>query len=149
MAGGVLPVYVLELPRELGSGLEELRTLDETPLHTQFHILLHQALYGFDNQLRAQFHELVVQGSGCVSGLYVTLGAKDDAAGINLMVYHEGGDTGDVLSIDHSPVDGGGAAVLGQQGGVQVEAALPGHAPDGFRQHAEAYNHKQVCLPGG
>ena len=149
MAGGVPPVYVLELVGELRGGFEQFGPLDEASLHTQFHILLDKAFHRLHHQRGTQRHQLVVQVSGRIRRLDVALGTKDDAAGIYLVVYHEGSDTGDVLSVDHGPVDGGGAAVLRQQGGVQVEGAQPGHRPHYLRKHPEAHYHKQIGLEGG
>ena len=140
---------MLELVGELGGGFEELVALDEAALDAELHVVLDDTFYGFHNQVRTQGHKLVVQGAGGVCGLYPALGAQDNAAGVDVLVDHERGDAGDVFTIDDGPVDGSGAAVLGQQGGVEVERAKLRHGPDGLRQHPEADNHKQVGLPGG
>ena len=90
-----------------------------------------------------------MQGARRIRGLYAAFGAQDDTAGIDSFVNHKGGHARDVLSVDHRPVDGGGAAVLRQQGGVQVERPQFGHTPHYLRQHPEAHYHKEIGLPGG
>ena len=147
MARGVPPVYMLKFPGELGCGMEQLRALDEASLHAQFHIVLDQAFHRFQHQLRTQFHQFVVESARRVRRFYPAFRTEDDSARINLLVNHEGGDAGDILPVDHGPVDGSGAAVLRQQGSVQVEGAALGHAPDHLRKHPETNHHKQVGLP--
>ena len=149
MLGGVVPIDVLQLPRELGCRLQKLGALDKASLYAQLYVLLHNAFHGLYHQRGAQFHEFVVQVPGRIRGLYPALGTQDNAAGINFLVNHEGGDTGNVLAVNHRPVDGRSAAVLRQQGCVQVEGAQLGHGPHHLRQHAEAHYHKEVRLPGG
>ena len=147
--GRVVPVDVLELAGEFGGGLEELGALDEAALHAQFHVLLDDAFHRFHHQRGAQLHQLVVKVSGRVRGFHPALGTQDDAARVYLLVYHEGGYAGDVLPVNHRPVDGRGPAVLRQQGGVQVEGAQLGHFPYRLGQHAESHHHKQIGLQGG
>ena len=64
----------------------------------------------------------------------------ENAAGVYLLVDHEGGDAGLPLAVYDGPVDGRGAAVLRQDGGVQVEGAKARHAPHFLRQHAEGHH---------
>ena len=140
---------MLELVGELGGGFEELVALDEAALDAELHVVLDNALYGFHNQACSKCHKLVMEGPCCVCGLYTALGPQNDTSGVDVLVYHERGDAGDVLTVDNGPVDGGGATVLRQQGGVEVERAKLRHGPDGLRQHAEAHHYKQIGLPGG
>ena len=140
---------MLQFAGDLGGGLEQFRALDEASLHPEFHVILHQAFHGFHHQLRTQFHQLVVQGARRVRRLHPTFRAQDDTAGVDAAVNHEGGDAGDVLPVDHGPVDRRSATVLRKQGGVQVERAPLGHSPDHLRQHPEAHDYKEIGLPGG
>ena len=64
-----------------------------------------------------------------------------------MVVEEEGGDTGFVLTVDKSPVDGCCTTVLWQQGGMEVEGAQRGHRPYAFGEHAEGYDDKEVGMP--
>ena len=74
--------------------------------------------------------------------------AQDDAARVDVLVDHEGRHAGHGLPVDHRPVDGRGAAVLRQQGGVEVDGAELRHGPHLLGQHAEGYDDEEVGLPG-
>ena len=90
-----------------------------------------------------------MQLAGRLVGPDAALLAQDDPAGVDVLVDHEGGHAREFLAVDDGPVDGGGAAVLRQQRGVEVEGAQAGHAPDLLGQHAEGHDHEEVGLPGG
>ena len=90
-----------------------------------------------------------MQGSRRIGKLYAAFAAENNSAGIYLLVYHEGGYTGDILAVDYRPVDRRRTAILRQQGGVQVKGSAFRHGPDHFRQHPEAHHYKQIGLPGG
>ena len=45
--------------------------------------------------------------------------AHDDGAFVDFLVQEKGGQSSDALAVDDGVVDGGGAAVLGQEGGVE------------------------------
>ena len=68
----------------------------------------------------------------------------DDATGVDVVVEEEGGDARLGLAVDDCPVDGSRTAILGQQGGVDIERAVCGHSPHHFGQHAEGHDHLQV-----
>ena len=84
---------------------------------------------------------------GSIVTPYAHILAKDDAARVYILVYHEGSDAGNALAVDNRPVDRSGTAVLRQKGGMQVECAQLGHAPDLLRQHAERHHHEEIRLP--
>ena len=64
------------------------------------------------------------------------------------MVEEEGGDAGLGVAVDDGPVDGRCAAVLRQEGGVEVEGAEAGHGPHGFGEHSESHDNLEVGLEG-
>jgi len=71
---------------------------------------------------------------------------QDDAAGVDVVVEKEGGHAGLGLAVDDGPVDGCRTPVLRQQRGVDVERAIPRHAPHHLGQHAECHHHLNVGL---
>ena len=64
---------MLKFTGNLGRGLQEFRSLDETSLDAKLHIVLDKAFHGFNYKFGAQLHEFVVKVSGGVRGLYVAL----------------------------------------------------------------------------
>ena len=70
----------------------------------------------------------------------------DDVAGVNLLVEEEGGYAGAGFSVHNGPMDGGGAAVIWEEGGV--ERAEAGHGIDHFGQHSEGDHHEDVGVDG-
>ena len=60
------------------------------------------------------------------------------------MIEEEGGDARLGLAVDDGPVDGSRAAVLGQQGGMEVEGAHGRHRPYHLGQHTEGHNDLEV-----
>ena len=111
--------------------------------------MLDQALGSLHHQLRAHLHQSVVHIPGRIITADTHILAEDDAAGIDILIYHERGDAGNTLAVYHRPVDRSGAAVLRQKSGVQVERAELRHAPDFLRQHAERHHHEEIRLPFG
>ena len=109
--------------------------------------MLYDTLGRLHDQPGTDLHQTVMHIARSIVGTDAHLVAQNDAAGIYVLVYHEGGHAGDALPVDHRPVYGSRAAVLRQQGGVQIESAEPGHAPDLFRKHAERHHDEQIRLP--
>ena len=135
-----------QLTGQLRCRLQHLGTLDETPLHTRFDILLDDTLDGLHHQVGTQRHQAVVhvtRGIGIGNAAFL---AEDDTARVNVFVDHEGRHTRHLLPVDDRPVDGGGTAILRQEGGMQVESAQRRHGPDHIGQHPEAHDDKQVGL---
>ena len=137
-----------ELPGELGSGFQDFGSLDEGFLDAELGIALDETFDGLDYQVGAHRHKLVVDVSGGVRVVDAALLAEDDASGVDVVIDHEGGHARDPLAVDDGPVDGGRAAVLWQQGGVEVERPELGHRPDFLGQHPEGDDHEEVGLPG-
>ena len=52
-----------------------------------------------------------------------------------------------MVSVDHCPVYRGGASVLRQQGGVEIECAQTWHSPYRFRKHSEGDHYEKVRIP--
>ena len=137
-----------ELPGELGGGFEDFGSLDERTLYAKFGIALDDGLDGFFHKACAHFHELVMDVACCVGVLDAAFLTEDDSSGIDVVVNHEGRDSGNLLPVDDRPVDGGGAAVLWQQGSVEVEGAELWHGPDLLRKHPEGHDDEDIGLPG-
>ena len=94
--------------------------------------------------LGAETHQSVVDilHVGIVGNGEVLL--QNDAACVDIVVEEERCHARLRLTIDDGPVDGGGTAVLRQQGGMDIERAVLGHRPDYLGQHAESDDHLQV-----
>ena len=103
-------------------------------------------LNGAYNKVGAHFHHAVVDGAGIVLGQNGDALLQDDAACVNVVVQEEGGHAGFLVPVDDSPVDGGGTAVLRQQGGMEVEGAQWRHGPYHLGQHAECHHNLQVGI---
>ena len=110
--------------------------------------MLDQAFDGLQDQVGADFHQLVVQLAGRLVRPDAALLPQDDAAGVDVLVDHERGHARHLLAVDDGPVDRGGAAVLREQRRVEVEGAEFRHRPDFFREHPEGHHDEQVGLPG-
>ena len=68
----------------------------------------------------------------------------DHVAGVDLVLEEEGRDAGLGFAVHYGPVDGRGAAVLGQQTAVEVERPEPRHGPDSLWEHSERYHNEEV-----
>ena len=92
---------------------------------------------GVGAELGAELHESVVDVLyvGIVGDGELALG--DDATGVDVVVEEEGGDAGEGLAVDDCPVDWGCAAIVGEQGCMDVECAEARHCPHYFGEHAE------------
>ena len=137
-----------EFPGELGSGLEDFCALDEGTLDAEFGAALDDGFDGLHHKACAHIHEPVVDitcGVGVLDAAFLT---ENDASGVNVMVDHERGDSCHPLPVDDCPVDRGCAAVLRQQGGVEVEGAELGHRPYLLGKHPESHDDEQVRFPG-
>src|SRR5580704_2735809 len=66
---------------------------------------------------------------------------QEDIAGIESLVNAYGGGACDRLPIGHCPLDGSGAAVFGEKGGVQVEVAPSRQVQHPIRNDAAVGNH--------
>ena len=64
-----------------------------------------------------------------------------------MLVQEERSDSCPRLTVDQGPVDGGCAAVGGQQRGMEVERALGRHGPHHARQHPEGHHDEHVGIP--
>ena len=110
--------------------------------------MLDESLDRLEHKLRAYLHQFVVHIACGVLRAYAAFVAHQDAAGVDVLVYHEGGHACELLPVDHGPVDGGRSPVLRQQGGVEIDGAEFRHGPHHLRQHAEGHHHDEVRLPG-
>lgn len=99
---------------------------------------------GAEGEVGAEHHETVVHIAHVVSRQNLDTFLCNDVAGVNLMFQEEGGHAGLGVAVDDGPVDWGGAAVAGQEGGVEVECPEPGHSPDHFGEHTEGYHYEEV-----
>ena len=135
-----------KLPGKLRRRLQHLRTLDKATLHTRFNILLDDTLYGLHHQVGTQRHQAVVHVTGGIGMGNPAFLAEDDATRVNVFVDHKGGHTRHLLPVDDRPVDRSGAAVLRQQGGMQVEGAQRRHGPHHIGQHPETDHDKKIGL---
>ena len=127
MLAAVVPIDAAKLLRELRGRLEHLGTLDERALYARLHIVLYQTFDCLDHEIGTDFHKLVVHVPGRVFRSYLALLPVYDASRIYVLVDHKGGHARHLLAIDYGPVDRGGAAVLREQGGVEVEGAQTRH----------------------
>jgi hypothetical protein len=88
-------------------------------------------------------------------GLSVVIGQDrntllvDYIAGVNLMLEEKGGYASLLVTVYDGPVDGGGSAVLREQGTVEIEGAQAWHVPYYFREHTEGYYYLEIGLKGG
>ena len=122
---GLVPVDAARFLEDFGSRFQFAR---------HAHLLLRDAVdgavqngvHGFGHQLAAQHHQLVVNDAHVVRIGNGDAYLLDDLARINFMLQEEGRDARLRLAVDDGPVDGRSSAVLGQQGGVQVEGAQAG-----------------------
>ena len=69
---------------------------------------------------------------------------QDDVARVDLMAEEEGRDARFLVAMDDGPVDRRRAAILRQQGGVQIERTQAWHFPNNARQHAEGDDDLQI-----
>ena len=101
---------------------------------------------GVGAELGAELHESVVDVLyvGIVGDGELALG--DDATGVDVVVEEEGGDAGAGLAVDDCPVDRRCAAIVGEQGCVDVECAEARHCPHYFGEHAERDNDLEVGI---
>ena len=74
--------------------------------------------------------------------------AADNAAGVDVVVEKKCRDACFRVAVDHSPVDGRGAAILRQKGGVEVERTEARAVPHDFGQHSECHHDLQIGLQG-
>ena len=101
---------------------------------------------GVGAELGAELHECVVDVLyvGIVGDGELALG--DDATGVDVVVEEEGGDAGEGLAVDDSPVDWCCATIVGEQGCMDVECAEARHCPHYFGEHAERDNDMEVGI---
>lgn len=109
-----------------------------------FTLPVNDVLHRLGHQVGTQHHQPVVHV------LHIVIGPDGHPlllyhlAGVYLVVQEEGGDARLAVSVDDGPVDGGGSAVLRQQGGVQIECSQARHGPHRLGQHAEGHHYLQV-----
>ena len=87
-----------------------------------------------------------MHGAGIIGREDGNSGLMDDIAGVYLMLEEEGGYSGLLVSVYDGPVDGGGTAVLWEQGAVEIEGAQAWHVPYCLREHAEGYYNLEVSM---
>ena len=142
----LVPVYPAGLLEDLGSGAQ-LAGIDgllaDLPYCSRYDVIK-----CLDGKTGSQFHQFVMHGSGVVIGQDGNTFLMDYIAGIYLVLEEECGYAGLPVSVYDGPVDGGGTTVLGQKGGVQVEGAQRGHAPDHLGQHTEGHHDLEIGLEG-
>ena len=97
-----------------------------------------------EGELRAALHQSVVKFACRLLRSDFDFCLCDDVAGVNLMVEEEGGYASAGFSVHNGPMDGSGAAVIGEKGGVNVERAEAGHGINHFGQHPEGDHHEDV-----
>ena len=114
----VVPVDAAGVPGEFRRRFEHFGALDEGTLHPDVDIVLDESLDRLEHKLRAYLHQFVVHIACGVLRAYAAFVAHQDAAGVDVLVYHEGGHACELLPVDHGPVDRGRSPVLRQQGGV-------------------------------
>ncbi|MDB6067140.1 MAG: hypothetical protein JWR26_3348 [Pedosphaera sp.] len=87
---------------------------------------------GLDEEVGTQGGEAIVQGLGIVLGVDGGGLAGEDVAGIEAGIHFHDGDAGLGLVVEDGPLDGGGAAIFGEDGGVDVEGTEAGQIQNGF-----------------
>ena len=107
-------------------------------------IMVDDSVYGLDNQCGTDSHQSVVHRARVVGLGDGHAALQDDAPRVDLMAEEEGGDACFLVAMDDGPVDRRRAAVLRQQGGVQIERAQAWHFPNNARQHAEGNDDLQI-----
>jgi hypothetical protein len=76
---------------------------------------------GFDEELGAELREAIVEGEGVI-GIVDGGGAlAQDGAGVEAVVEFHDGDAGFWISVEEGPLNGSGAAVLGEERGMDVQ----------------------------
>ena len=85
---------------------------------------------GFHRQLPAQLGQTVIEGGGVLRLPDFDRLLEDDVPRVHIPDHALNGNAGYPLPVEDGPVDGGGAPVLGQQGGVDVDAPPGGQGKD-------------------
>jgi hypothetical protein len=96
-------------------------------LWTRWHDAGEVVRQGLDQELGADEGESVVKllrGSRCGS-MGSGLGGED-IAGVEAGVDFHECDAGDGIAVEDGPLDGGSSAVFGEEGGVDIDAAVTG-----------------------
>ncbi len=88
---------------------------------------------GFDQEIGAHGREA---GAKFDSGLLrpdFGFGFEEHIAGVEASIDAHGGDTGERFAVDDGPLDGRGAAIFGQERGVDVDDSVPDEIDDVLR----------------
>ena len=89
----------------------------------------------------------VVKGLGRLVGLNVRGGLGNDIPRVQLRSHVHYGDAGLLLPVENGPVDGGRAAIFGQQRGVHIDTAQGRQGKHLLRQHpAIGRRHNQLGI---
>ena len=100
-----------------------------------------QAGKGFDHQRRAGPRQHLEQPRGGLLGADFDRLLEENGAGVEAFLKQHGCVAGEGVAIGHGPLDGRGAAVLGQQRPVQIDAAQPGQRQHPGRKDAPVSHH--------
>ena len=102
------------------------------------------SIYGFEHHVGTHDHQAVMDDFDIIVAANGAAALLDNVARVNLVLKEKGGHAGLGVTVHHSPVDGSGTAVTGQQRGVQVERAQRRHLPHGLGQHPEGDDDEQL-----
>jgi len=83
-------------------------------------------IQGLEQGLGPQAGQLVKKSSGRVLVTDRDLTGQEDVAGIHALIHLHNRDAGLCFAADDGPLDGGGSAVFGQQGAMDVDGAKGG-----------------------
>ena len=120
---GLLPIDVAGLFEDLWSRAQFASSRHQLLLGNGLNLTRKNLIDRFRDQAGTYLHEGIMHLSDIVRVGNGEMTLQDDAARIDLMLQEEGGHTRLRVSVDHSPVDGGCAPVLRQEGGMEVEGA--------------------------
>ena len=110
------------------------------------HLAGDDGIDSLDDHTSSQHHQAVVYRLDVVGAANLDGALLDDVARVNLVLEEESGDARGGVAVHHRPVDGCGAAVFGQQRGMQVERAQGRHLPHHLGQHPEGDDDEKVGI---
>ena len=91
--------------------------------------------YGADEKPRADFREAIVQGLRIVARVNRRFSRRGNLAGVEAGVHFHDGDARFGIAVKNGVLNGGGAAILWQQGGMDVQAAESRQIQNGLWQN--------------
>ena len=88
-----------------------------------------------------------MKASSCFLFIQNNLCLKQHVSGIQPFVHLHGGNAGNLLSINHRPLNRRGSPILRKQRRMDIHAAIRRHLKDFRRQDlSESDNHHNICL---